>query len=232
MRADGIDCCMVRLNHTSGLLLLLAAGALLTFRIAVARAIVQPVPFTSQAPTAQWSDRTYEDGCEEASMLMAHHWATRRPLSKKVAVRQIKAITAYEEKKFGRYVADTSADDTARIMKSYFHMSGVSVRYRITERDIIAELRKGRILIVPANGRLLNNPNYKQPGPLHHMLIIRGYDDATGEFITNDPGTRRGEKYRYRRSVLVNAIRDYPTGNHAPTRSNVKAMIVVERQKL
>src|SRR5258708_6055306 len=32
------------------------------------------VPFTSQAPFANWSDPNEESGCEEASMIMAWHW--------------------------------------------------------------------------------------------------------------------------------------------------------------
>src|SRR3989344_4812592 len=71
-------------------------------------------------------------------------------------------------------------------------------------------------------------PNYTAPGPERHMILIRGYDDETGEFITNDAGTRRGEKYRYKYRTLFNAIRDYPTGDHIPITGVDKKMIVVQ----
>ena len=57
--------------------------------------------------------------------------------------------------------------------------------------------------------------------------MIRGYDSDKGEFITNDPGTKRGELYRYDQDVLYNAIRDYPSGYHKPITRIEKTMILV-----
>jgi len=37
------------------------------------------------------------------------------------------------------------------------------------------------------------------------MIVIRGFDPATKEFITNDPGTKRGEFYRYDIDLLEKA---------------------------
>ena len=39
------------------------------------------------------------------------------------------------------------------------------------------------------------------------MLVLIGYDE--NNFITNDPGTRRGEKYKYPQERVVNAIHDW-----------------------
>ena len=61
------------------------------------------------------------------------------------------------------------------------------------------------------------------------MIIIRGYDPLTKEFITNDPGTRKGELYRYDATVLYEAIRDYPTGYHEIIPHIEKNMIVVSK---
>ncbi len=61
------------------------------------------------------------------------------------------------------------------------------------------------------------------------MLVIRGYDQANKEFITNDSGTRRGELYRYNEEVLYQAIRDYLTGYHKPIDKVEKVMMVVEK---
>ena len=85
----------------------------------------------------------------------------------------------------------------------------------------------GNIVIVPANGRVIGNPYFNPPGPARHMVVIRGYDPVTKEFITNDPGTERGENYRYPEAVLYNGIRDYPTGYHKPIVEDKKVMIVV-----
>ena len=41
------------------------------------------------------------------------------------------------------------------------------------------------------------------------MLVIRGYDDENQEFITNDPGTKRGKGFRYDYQTLLQAIADW-----------------------
>ena len=61
------------------------------------------------------------------------------------------------------------------------------------------------------------------------MLVIKGYDAETDQFITNDPGTRRGAGYRYAAAALFAAINDYPTGDHLLITTVTKAMIVVAR---
>jgi len=73
------------------------------------------------------------------------------------------------------------------------------------------ELSNGNIFIIPAAGQKLENPYFRIPGPLYHALIIIGYDDSKKEFITHDPGTRRGENYHYSQEVIWNAIHDFPS---------------------
>ena len=59
------------------------------------------------------------------------------------------------------------------------------------------------------------------------MIVVRGYDPVTKEFITNDPETRNGKLYKYKSDVLYEAIRDYPTGYHELITHIDKNMIVV-----
>ena len=63
-------------------------------------------------------------------------------------------------------------------------------------------------MLVPTAGRELGNPYYKQPGPIYHFLVIRGY--TSKYLITNDVGTRRGEEYKYKFDILINAVHDLP----------------------
>jgi hypothetical protein len=192
--------------------------------------ILLQVPFTPQAPFGDWEDQRQQDGCEEAAALMAVRWAQGRNLSREEALSEIIAISDYEEKKFGSY-SDTDAEDTiARIFIGYFGYTEAEAAYDIDEESIITELEKGNVVIVPANGRKLKNPFYTPPGPDRHNLLIRGYDRDTDEFITNDPGTKRGEGYRYRSGIVIDAIVDYPTGDHLPIKEERKAMIVVDGQ--
>ncbi len=191
------------------------------------RFIQQAVPFTVQAPTANWRDPLFQDGCEEAAVLMAARWVQgKTAISVPEALAEIRALAAYSRRTFGTSV-DTSARDTARLLDGYYGPAAVSVHENVTLDRLRQEVLRGNLVIVPVNGRKLGNPYYTRPGPPRHMLLLIGYDPATKEFITNDPGTRRGKGYRYREDVLFRAIRDYPTGNHLPIRGEPKTIIVI-----
>lgn len=197
--------------------------------IAPGQSIVLNVPFAAQAPFGNWSDPRQQDGCEEAAALMALRWVRGQSVTAQEALDEIIAISAFEEKNYGSY-HDTSAQDTVnRIFKDYYGYDRVTVRSDITAEDIKSELSDGKIIIVPANGRLLGNPNFTPPGPERHMLVVKGYDYNRKEFITNDPGTRQGKDYRYPEAVLFEAIRNYSTGYHEPIIGTEKTMIVVSR---
>lgn len=187
------------------------------------------VPFTPQAPFGEWSDQRQQDGCEEASVLMAYYWTQSKHLTLEKAKETILEIADFETKNYGGFV-DTSAEDTAdRILKEYFGYNNFAVKRKINTEDILFELALGNLILVPANGKLLQNSNFTPPGPDRHMLVIKGYDKKTQEFIANDPGTKMGENYRYNADVLFHAIADYPTGNHAVIETIEKVMIVVRK---
>lgn len=194
--------------------------------------ILHDVPFVSQAPTGNWDDPRQQDGCEEAASFMAVLWARgeKPPTSLSEQEKALVAISDYEMEKYGGY-HDTSVKDTIeRIFKGYFNYQYVEAKYNITASDIKDELAKGNILVVLLDGQKIGNPYFTPPGPDRHALVIRGYDPETDEFITNDNGTRRGEGYRYKTNILMNAIVDYPTGDHLPIEEEVKAMIIVRKE--
>lgn len=192
--------------------------------------VVQEVPFVAQAPFGDWGDPRQQDGCEEISALMAMAWAKGESLSRRQALERLFAISAYEETTYGSY-HDTSAKDTVqRIFQEYLEYLNVEVIERVTVEAIKRELMLGNLVITPMDGQLLNNPYYSPPGPERHMVVVIGYDPASDEFITNDPGTRRGEGYRYDASDFVRAIRDYPTGNQIPISSSSRSAMIVVRK--
>ena len=41
------------------------------------------------------------------------------------------------------------------------------------------------------------------------MLVIRGFDGKN--FITNDPGTKRGKNFKYPYARLMDALHDWPS---------------------
>jgi hypothetical protein len=68
--------------------------------------------------------------------------------------------------------------------------------------------------------------------------VIRGYDETEGEFITNDPGTRMGNGYRYKYEKLIAAVHDWNHELAAGGMTNEemdqgrKVVIVVSKFKL
>lgn len=189
------------------------------------------VPFISQAPLGDWSDERFQNGCEEASVMMAMRWIRGETFSSPAEAQQgIVSIAKFEEQSFGNYI-DASVEEVGKIFLQYYGFKNFTIRRSFALDDLKSEFGKGNIVLVPAYGRALKNPNYTRPGPITHMLVITGYDAATGEFITNDPGTKRGEGYRYREDVLFAAIWAYPAGKshpQPPKTTESKAMIVVE----
>lgn len=194
------------------------------------RVSITSVPFTVQAPDAQWSNPIFQDACEEASLVMANAWVQAIGLTKETSKQGIEALASYQKKLYGHSV-DTSIDDTATLLQDFFSVTTGEVRRGVTVLDIKEALAAHKIVIVPTDGRKLKNPNFKQPGPARHMLVLIGYDEVTEEFVTNDPGTRKGEGYRYDQTLLYNAILDYVTGQHALVTSSDKVMLTVSRVK-
>lgn len=192
--------------------------------------ILQTVPFTSQAPLGEWSDARQQDGCEEASALMAMAWVKGETGQTATQWRdKIVALADWQQANKGENL-DVHVNDVADwIFRDYFSHDGVSVKDVSSAADIIAELEVGRVVLLPMDGQALGNPYFSPPGPERHMLLVIGYDYDSQEFITNDPGTRRGASFRYGAETLYRAIRVYPTGYHQPFGPRERQMVVVSR---
>lgn len=189
------------------------------------------VPFVAQAPTGDWKNPREQDGCEEAASYMAMLWVKgeKPPQDAKEQEDILLELSDWEETQFGSF-HDTSVEDTvSRLYTNFYHYANVKVEKNITADLIKNELSQGKIIQAPFDGRKLNNPFYTAGGPERHNLLIIGYDEKTQEFITNDNGTRHGKNYRYKYEILLNALRDYPTGDHLPITENKKEMIVISK---
>lgn len=168
------------------------------------------VPFVLQAPHQDWS-MPYEEACEEATLIMAVN-AGKKAMTADEQDAEIKAIVAREIEMFGDYV-HTSASETAMLAKDFYKVKQTRIFPIRNADDIKRELAAGHPVMDPADGKLLMNPNFKNGGPVYHMLLIKGYL-ADGRWITNDPGTRKGKDYIYGKDQLLNAMHDW-TGEAA-----------------
>lgn len=181
------------------------------------------VPFTSQAPQGVWDDHTQEY-CEEASVLMvARYFNGRRIAGPDDALAALQELEAWELEHFG-FFKSTTAEQTAGMIEAVYELEA-EVRSLTSMDDIKRAFVDGALIILPAAGRELGNPYFKQPGPIYHMLVVKGYTDD-GKFITNDPGTKRGADFVYDAATLFDAVGDY--NNNDPA-NGAKVMIVVER---
>lgn len=179
------------------------------------------VPFTPQAPHANW-EQPYQDGCEEAAALMVHFFYTNRTFTPDIADDAILAAVAFEDQRFG-FNKDTNAEQTAIFIRELYGYKNVDVVYDITVDDVKRTIAAGFPVIVPAYGRALGNPYFTPPGPEYHMLVIKGY--TRDKFITNDPGTRRGADFLYPYETLLSAVHDWNGGD---VQNGRRVMIVVK----
>ena len=167
------------------------------------------VPFSSQAPFANW-DAAHEDACEETSLIMVNHFIKGTKIDSPTSVdKEILAMVDYETQ--NSYGVSVSTSQLNQIASSYLGLKTGRIKTGASISDIKRELSAGRPVIVGAAGKILANPNFRDGGPNYHMLVIIGYDQ--NGFITNDPGTRLGSGFRYTFDGLFNAIHDWDPNN-------------------
>jgi len=165
------------------------------------------VPFTSQAPQGNWQE-PWQNACEEASIVMIQNFYKEEGLDPVKARQQILDIFTLK-----KTTAVASKDESLERIEEIINSGDLKWKVHIVNnpelKAIQNELSANQPVIAPVYAPLLNNPNYGTPGPDYHVLVITGYDDETGEFITNDPGTEAGENYRYPYDILLKALHDY-----------------------
>ncbi len=172
------------------------------------------VPFLSQAPTLNWA-MPFQEACEEASAIMvdAFYRGQRKAFTPQNGEKAILALVDYEENKLG-LGPDITVAQIADVLKKYFGYSRTVMRTIKSADELKAPLAHGYPVIIPAAGKMLANPNFRNGGPLYHMLVVKGYT-KDGLWITNDPGTRKGADFLYTSQNLEQAIHDWNGGNVA-----------------
>jgi hypothetical protein len=169
------------------------------------------VPFTPQAPHANW-EMPYQEACEEASILMVRAYYENQSKGL-LDANQIDAalfdMVAYQEKELG-FTPDMTAEETVEFITEYYGYTTLLLEDPTVEQ-LKDHLRAGRPVLIPAAGRQLGNPYFTAPGPIYHMLVLRGFTST--QFIVNDPGTRRGEAYLYDTETIMTAMHDWNGGD-------------------
>lgn len=224
-----------KIKITSLLILALTIGQIPMFSINVHAAVYSwpfgrpqsamlNVPYTSQVPTGNWNDPRQADGCEEASLVMAMGWINGGAVPPEEAERDIINISEYERRIFGFY-QDTSAQDTARLMRDFFLYTDVAVKENINTENIKQEIASNRLVIIPIDPRLTGLAMYRN-GPVRHMIVVVGYDDKNDELIINDPLYGNAHNLWVSAAAINKGLRNYDSGIHRST-SNGTALISI-----
>lgn len=178
------------------------------------------VAFMSQAPLKVW-DAVTQETCEEASLMMVRAYVQGRQLGTPAQQdAEVRALAARVEE-LG-YPVDVTVEELGVIAKGEYGLTPTIVDNPTVE-DLKRFIAAGEPVILPAAGKLLENPNFTNGGPKYHMLVLTGY--VGDNFVTNDPGTRLGEKFVYPVDRLMNAIHDW--NGTAPIEQGAKRVLVL-----
>lgn len=169
-----------------------------------------PVPFTSQAPLFVW-DALHKEACEEASIAMGLAYFTDLSLeTPEESEQQILRLVGLAQEM--NFTIDLTAQETMILLQKLAPHLQVSLLKNPDATLLKDSLRQGKLIIVPASGTELQNPYFQRPGPVYHMLVLRGFT-RDGYFITNDPGTKRGEEFVYPMQRIMDAMHDWNGGD-------------------
>ncbi len=139
------------------------------------------------------------------------------------ALQDIQAMVNWQKNNYHQH-ANLTASSTAEMIQKFYHLQTQIVNFQTID-DIKNILRNSYPIIIPTAGRKLKNPNFKQPGPLYHMLVIKGFL-KNGSLITNDPGTRHGKDYIYKAQNLWSAIADWDENLQTPNPKHKIGIVV------
>ncbi len=194
------------------------------------------VPFTSQAPEKNW-DQPWQDACEEAAILMLDVYYKKYSLSPLFVRDELQKMVDWESAKgwsgsveiekvqmTAEWYVGKKIPDSSLQTDSKFKIVDFKIIENPTTEDIKRSLVNKHPVLVVADGKALPNPHFQNGGPAYHALLVIGYDDATGEFVTNDPGTQFGAGFKYKYDDLMNSIRDWNGGN---VKSGRRVVLVV-----
>lgn len=167
------------------------------------------MPFLVQAPFANW-DPAHEEACEEASILMVSHYLDKTGIENQdQGEKEILDLVSFETEK--GYGPSVTLEELAKIAETKLGLKNLRIVREVSKEKIKEEIANGKPVIIPAAGKILPNPNFRNGGPNYHMLVVKGYN--SDYFITNDPGTKKGEGFKYKFDDLLNAIHNWNEDN-------------------
>lgn len=184
------------------------------------------VPFSSQAPAGNWAE-PWQNACEETSIIMIDNFYEGDELTITEAKREILNIFTIKNKDLG-----PSHDESMEKISELINLAKLNWKAYVvvnpTLEQMKQEITEQRPIMAPVYAPDLEDTPYLGVGPDYHVLVISGYDDETGEFIVQDPGSSRGKDNRYNYEDFYGAIHDYL--NTTDYREGRKAVLFTEKR--
>jgi len=181
------------------------------------------VPFYPQAPDGDWR-LPWQETCEEASITLAYFYATGESLSKELFTEILLDLVQWQEIHLGQY-EHTNVGDTTKMLDEYFEFTNYEVVDNPSAKDLKTYLDQGSVIVAPFAGRELGNPYFARPGPVYHMMVIKGYDEY-GNFIVNDVGTAIGKNFLYQEKTIIDSMHEW---HDTDIRQGGKKIIVIKK---
>lgn len=183
-----------------GLLALLGTAS--AYVVAEVRGVELAVPYASQVPDGKWV-APWDESCEESSILMVDRFYVQDTSLVVPDTKQpLQDMIDWEKVTFSNY-EDTDAEQTIQLIEAKASFRA-NIKHNPRLEDIKHELDAKRPVIAFVNMyQLYNEPDL---GDSFHVFVINGYDEATQEFIVQDPA-RSWKRYSYER--VLNALHDY-----------------------
>ncbi len=187
------------------------------------------VPFISEAPEKIWSG-PWLNGCEEASVAMVDNfYIGKNKVSAKDAATLMNKLFAWQNKIYKSNANSNATRTVEMILKNNLSFKTQIVRNPTLEQ-IKDELRANRPVISLHYGFDLQNSDlvFRRDGSAYHMVVIKGFDDNTDEFIVHDNGSHKnGVDFRYKYDILMSSLRDY---NHQTDKTEKPGTVIFTRQ--
>lgn len=180
------------------------------------------VPFTSQAPTGNWSE-PWQNACEETSVYMVTSFYAEDTIRRDEAIKHIKEIITAKNEEF-QVSADESLEKISELIKLLGLPWSTEIVIDPTLEDIKKQLANNQPIIAPVFAPALN---YGAGGPDYHVMVMTGYDDNTSEFIVNDPAMKNGKGVRFKYDLFIKAIHDLNQTNY---KAGKKALLFTKQE--
>ena len=183
------------------------------------------VPFTSQAPSGDWSE-PWQNACEETSIYMVSSFYAGDKIKQAEATKRIREIFAVKAKDL-TVSKDESLKTIAELIDTLNLPLKTHIVYDPTIDILKTELALGNPIIVPVYAPKLSSIYTASEGADYHVIVLVGYDDVDGVFVINDPGTSSGQGMRIPYDTFMTAIHDLNATDYL---AGKKAVLFTEKQ--